>query len=87
VQGRHLGTAYGLRTAEHRPRNPLLEVENARGDRHCRLAEEAATDFLAHSAAWQALGMATARGLGLARLQALPLVKALLARQMMFGRR
>jgi hypothetical protein len=31
--------------------------------------------------------MAIARGLGLARLQALPLVKALPARQMMFGRR
>jgi 2-octaprenyl-6-methoxyphenol hydroxylase len=47
----------------------------------------AATDFLARSFTWQAPGLATARGLGLALLQAMPPVKALLARQMMFGRR
>ncbi|GAA0742233.1 FAD-dependent monooxygenase [Ideonella azotifigens] len=47
----------------------------------------AATDFLARSFTWQLPGLATARGLGLAALQALPPIKSALARQMMFGRR
>lgn len=47
----------------------------------------AATDFLARSFTWQLPGLAAARGLGLAALQALPPVKSALARQMMFGRR
>lgn len=47
----------------------------------------AATDFLARSFTWQWPGLAAARGLGLAALQALPPVKSALARQMMFGRR
>lgn len=45
------------------------------------------TDLLARSFTWQAPGMATLRGLGLAAVQALPPLKAALARQMMFGRR
>ena len=47
----------------------------------------AATDFLARSFTWRWPGLAAARGLGLAALQALPPVKSALARQMMFGRR
>jgi len=44
-----------------------------------------ATDFLARSFTWHAPGLAAARGLGLAALQALPPVKRAFARQMMFG--
>jgi 2-octaprenyl-6-methoxyphenol hydroxylase len=47
----------------------------------------AATDFLARSFTWQWPGLGALRGLGLAALQALPPLKASLARQMMFGRR
>ena len=47
----------------------------------------AATDFLARSFTWKLPGAATARGLGLAALQALPPVKGWLARRMMFGSR
>jgi 2-octaprenyl-6-methoxyphenol hydroxylase len=47
----------------------------------------AATDFLARSFTWKLPGAATARGLGLAALQALPPVKVWLARRMMFGSR
>ncbi len=47
----------------------------------------AATDFLARSFTWAWPGLPAARGLGLAALQALPPLKHLLARQMMFGRR
>ena len=47
----------------------------------------AATDFLARSFTWRWPGLPAARGLGLAALQALPMVKSALARQMMFGRR
>jgi 2-octaprenyl-6-methoxyphenol hydroxylase len=47
----------------------------------------AATDFLARSFTWQLPGAATARGLGLAALQALPPARLWLARRMMFGSR
>ena len=47
----------------------------------------AATDFLARSFTWVVPGAATARGCGLAALQALPPLKAWLARRMMFGSR
>lgn len=47
----------------------------------------AATDFLARSFTWQAPGLTTARGVGLAALSALGPVKRLVARQMMFGTR
>ena len=47
----------------------------------------AATDFLARSFTWVLPGAATARGLGLAALQALPPLQHWLARRMMFGRR
>jgi 2-octaprenyl-6-methoxyphenol hydroxylase len=46
-----------------------------------------ATDFLARSFTWHAPGLAAARGLGLAALQAIPPFKRAFARQMMFGRR
>jgi 2-octaprenyl-6-methoxyphenol hydroxylase len=44
-----------------------------------------ATDFLARSFTWHAPGLAAARGLGLAALEAVPPLKHLLARQMMYG--
>ena len=47
----------------------------------------AATDFLARSFTWQLPGLAAARGLGLAALQAAGPLKSLLARRMMFGSR
>lgn len=47
----------------------------------------AATDFLARSFTWQLPGLAAARGLGLAALQAAAPLKSRLARQMMFGSR
>ena len=50
-----------------------------------RWALIAATDFLARSFTWQLPGLAGARGLGLAALQALAPAKRSLARQMMFG--
>jgi 2-octaprenyl-6-methoxyphenol hydroxylase len=52
-----------------------------------RWAMIAATDFLARSFTWVLPGAATARGLGLAALQALAPAKSALARQMMFGSR
>lgn len=45
----------------------------------------AATDLLARAFTWQAPGLALVRGAGLAALQAAPALKALLARQMMYG--
>ncbi len=47
----------------------------------------ATTDFLARSFTWQLPGAATARGLGLAALQAAPPLARWLARRMMFGLR
>lgn len=52
-----------------------------------RWALIATTDFLARSFTWTLPGAGAARGLGLAALQALPPLKSLLAREMMFGRR
>ena len=52
-----------------------------------RWAMIAATDFLARSFTWALPGAGTARGLGIAALQALGPVKSLIARQMMFGSR
>ena len=52
-----------------------------------RWAMIAATDFLARSFTWKLPGAGTARGLGLAALQALSPVKSALARQMMYGSR
>ena len=63
----------------------LKRVEWARAaDRWSMIA---ATDFLARSFTWQLPGLAVARGLGLAVLQAAGPLKSLLARQMMFGSR
>jgi 2-octaprenyl-6-methoxyphenol hydroxylase len=47
----------------------------------------ATTDFLARSFTWQAPGIATLRGAGMAVLDRLPPLKHALARQMMFGSR
>ena len=63
----------------------LRRVEWARApDRWSTIAT---TDFLARSFTWKLPGAATARGLGLAALQALPPVKGWFARRMMFGSR
>jgi 2-octaprenyl-6-methoxyphenol hydroxylase len=52
-----------------------------------RWAMIAATDFLARSFTWQAPGIATLRGAGMALLDRLPPLKNALARRMMFGSR
>jgi 2-octaprenyl-6-methoxyphenol hydroxylase len=52
-----------------------------------RWALIAATDFLARSFTWRLPGLASARGLGLAALQALGPAKRAVAQQMMFGMR
>ncbi len=52
-----------------------------------RWAMIVATDFLARSFTWKLPGAGTARGLGLAALQALGPVKSLIAKQMMYGSR
>jgi len=52
-----------------------------------RWAMIAATDFLARSFTWQAPGIATLRGAGLAVLDRIPALKNALARRMMFGGR
>jgi 2-octaprenyl-6-methoxyphenol hydroxylase len=52
-----------------------------------RWALIATTDFLARSFTWNAPGIDTLRGVGLAVLDKLPWVKDSLARQMMFGQR
>ena len=52
-----------------------------------RWAMIAATDFLARSFTWKLPGAGTARGLGMAALQALGPVKSFVARQMMYGSR
>ena len=52
-----------------------------------RWAMIAATDFLARSFTWQAPGIGTLRGVGMAVIDRLPLLKNALARRMMFGSR
>ena len=52
-----------------------------------RWAMIAATDFLARSFTWQAPGIATLRGAGLAMLDRIPPLKHALARRMIFGGR
>ena len=52
-----------------------------------RWATIASTDFLARSFTWKLPGAASARGLGLAALQAAPPLQRWLARRMMFGSR
>ena len=66
-------------------RRALRRVEWSRAPD--RWAMIAATDFLARSFTWRWPGLGAARGLGLAAVQALPMLKSALARQMMFGRR
>lgn len=63
----------------------LRRVEWARaGDRWATIAT---TDFLARSFTWKLPGAASARGLGLAALQAVPGARDWLARRLMFGSR
>ncbi len=74
-----------LRERPHDTDAALRQVEWARApDRWSMIAT---TDFLARSFTWRAPGVAAARGLALAALQAAAPLKRLLARQMMYGRR
>jgi len=87
-QGLNLGLrdahalVHALRDASDLER-ALRRVEWARAAD--RWATIGGTDFLARSFTWRAPGMATLRSLGLGALQALPPLKARLARQMMLG--
>ena len=96
-QGLNLGLrdafalATALRDASDRSRSsPTLDAALSRvawqraPDRWALIAT---TDFLARSFTWNAPGLDTLRGVGLAVLNKLPFVKDALARQMMFGRR
>jgi 2-octaprenyl-6-methoxyphenol hydroxylase len=96
-QGLNLGLrdAYALATAlreacDHRRIAPDLDAALSRvawqraPDRWAMIAS---TDFLARSFTWNAPGIDTLRGLGLAALNRLPWVKDAVARQMIFGRR
>ncbi len=96
-QGLNLGLrdafalASALRDASDRSRtSPSLDAALSRvawqraPDRWALIAT---TDFLARSFTWNAPGLDTLRGVGLAVLDRLPFVKDALARQMMFGRR
>jgi len=89
-QGLNLGLrdAYALVAALRRGGDvdaALAKVERARAPD--RWATIATTDFLARSFTWPLPGLAAARGLGLAALEALPPLKHWLARRMMFGLR
>jgi 2-octaprenyl-6-methoxyphenol hydroxylase len=71
--------------AEADPGAALRSVDWSRApDRWSTIA---ATDFLARSFTWKLPGLALLRGLALAALEATPPLKAVLARQMMFGLR
>ncbi len=96
-QGLNLGLrdafalAAALRDASDRSRtSPTLDAALSRvawqraPDRWALIAT---TDFLARSFTWNAPGLDTLRGVGLAVLNKLPFVKDALARQMMFGSR
>jgi 2-octaprenyl-6-methoxyphenol hydroxylase len=90
-----LRDAFALTTAlreacDHRQAGPDLDAALSRvawqraPDRWALIA---VTDFLARSFTWNAPGLDTLRGMGLAVLERLPFAKAALGRQMMFGRR
>ena len=89
-QGLNLGLRDAFELVQALSRNPdvdavLRRLEWQRGPD--RWAMIAATDFLARSFTWRLPGAGTARGLGLAALQALSPLKSAIARQMMFGSR
>jgi len=92
-EGRHpsqSGLPLGGQRREERGGRPLAGVTSAlRGLAFARAPDRwsviGATDFLARSFTWHAPGLAAARGLGLAALQAIPPFKRAFARQMMFG--
>jgi 2-octaprenyl-6-methoxyphenol hydroxylase len=89
-QGLNLGLRDAFELVQRLGRQPSIDaalrgVEWSRApDRYAMIA---ATDFLARSFTWRWPGVATARALGLAAVQALPPARRLLARQMMFGSR
>jgi 2-octaprenyl-6-methoxyphenol hydroxylase len=89
-QGLNLGLRDAFELVQLLARTTDPDVALRRLERHRtpdRWAMIAATDFLARSFTWQLPGAGTARGLGLAALQAFAPAKSLLARQMMFGSR
>ena len=89
-QGLNLGLrdAYALVAALRFAGNAVDALKRVEWERAPdRWATIATTDFLARSFTWQAPGVATLRGLGLAALQAAPPLKGWLARRLMFGSR
>jgi 2-octaprenyl-6-methoxyphenol hydroxylase len=89
-QGLNLGLrdAYALVAALRFAGNAVDALKRVEWERAPdRWATIATTDFLARSFTWQAPGVATLRGLGLAVLQAAPPLKGWLARRLMFGGR
>jgi len=89
-QGLNLGLrdAYALVAALRFAGNAVDALKRVEWERAPdRWATIATTDFLARSFTWQAPGIATLRGLGLAALQAAPPLKGWLARRLMFGSR
>lgn len=89
-QGLNLGLRDAFELVRRMAREPdldraLRQVEWQRApDRWTMIA---ATDFLARSFTWSVPGLSTARGAGLAVLAAVPPLRSLLARRMMFGGR
>lgn len=89
-QGLNLGLRDAFVVARELARTQDIDAALRRIDRARapdRWATIGATDFLARSFTWQWPGAATARGLGLAALQAAGPLKSMLTRQMMYGRR
>ncbi|MDP4301324.1 FAD-dependent monooxygenase [Leptothrix discophora] len=93
-QGLNLGLrdAHVLLDALADVRDPATDVERALARAALRRAPDrwtliATTDFLARSFTWNAPGLSTLRGAGLALLERLGPVKSQVARRMMFGSR
>ena len=89
-QGLNLGLrdAHGLVTALRSSQDINAALQRVQWQRlPDRWSTIATTDFLARSFTWKLPGAATARGLGLAALQAAPPLQHWLARRLMFGLR
>ena len=89
-QGLNLGLRDAFVVARELARTVDIDAALRRIDRERapdRWATIGATDFLARSFTWQWPGAATARGLGLAAMQAVRPLKSLLTQQLMYGRR
>ena len=93
-QGLNLGLrdAHVLLEALAEVRDPVNDMQRALTRAAMRREPDrwtliATTDFLARSFTWQAPGLSTLRGAGLALLERLGPVKSQVARRMMFGSR